>query len=106
MTITTNSRAIIILRVPKPNKPLAYVEAILPAAQYIGKLINKSNGSSAVIYVPALPITLADELLNHTKELKVPAVDDPMYLALASKDDFIGNVTVNTETLLPYIGDA
>jgi len=104
MTITTNSRAIIILRMPKPNKPLAYVEAILPAEQYIGKNVNKSNGSYAAIYVPDLPLTLEDELLNRTKKLKVPALDDPMYLALVSTDEFIGNITVNTTTLLTYVG--
>jgi hypothetical protein len=103
MSNEANSRVMIIIRQAKPNKAIGYIETILPSNQYIGKNVNKSNGSFAAIYVVDLPLILENELLSQIKKLKVPAESDPMYSGLKSDDNFIGSITVNTATLLPYI---
>ena len=104
MTVA-NHRAILILREDRPAvlKSRGAIDSIIPANQFIGTDVDKSNGAFSIIYVTDLPITLEVELLTGAKRFKVPAGDDPMVIALKSKDNHVGSITVNTETLLNYI---
>lgn len=100
-----NHRAIFILREDRPAvlKNRGDIDSIIPSTQFIGTDVDKSNGAFSIIYVTDLPIALEFELLTGVKRFKVPAGDDPMVVALQSKDNHIGSITVNTETLLDYI---
>ncbi len=100
-----NHRAILLLRENRLAvlKKRGDINSIIPANQYVGSKVDKSNDAFSIIYVVDLPVELEKELINGIKVFKVPSGSDPMVIALKSNDDHIGQITVNTKTLLNYI---
>lgn len=103
-----NHRAILLLREDRPAvlKKRGDINSILPASQFVGSKVDKSNDAFVIIYVTDLPLELENQLVIGDKVFKIPSGDDPMIVALQSHDDKAGKITVNTEVLLNYIESA